>query len=254
MPLVFEEMNSFGFVHHRALNSREKYDSELVTIDARPDLTHVFEGDICWNVTSGRDDFYFRHPTLLWDTLSEDQIDEAREAGQLFLLDDLIEIADPRLRFIIELKVGKGDVGEAMRRLAVRLQDGLKDRYWIDGFSTRLMRLVKSADSGVPTSIHTKGVYGSRVCRTAPEFFPLSFPRLRSLHCVDVITATYKTSSARYFRRFGATIDGTFRAVREAGKTLVLGGVTSPEYFELARNSMARAAYAKFSLSELPTS
>ena len=244
-------MPSFGFVHHRALNSREKYEAELQTIDDRADLTHVFEGDICWNILDGRNDFYFRHPTLLWDSLSASSIDQQRENGSLFELRDLIDIADPRLRFIIELKVGKGDVREAMKRLTGILQDGLKDRFWLDGFSTRLMRYVKDADPSVPTSIHTKWVTSSRVTRTAPELFPFSLPRMEKLDQIDIVTATYKTSPARLFRPFGATIDSAFHGVQKAGKALVLGGVSKPEYFELAHNSIARAGYAKFPLSAL---
>lgn len=249
VPTVFAEMDRFGFVHHRALNSPEAFRAAASAAGGRPDLVHVLEGDLCWHWGDGRRTFYFRHPRLLTDVLKPDAIDRARAAGRLVLLEDVLAEPTPGLRYIIELKAGVGDREQALSAVIGLLEEGCRGRYWFDGFSLRLLATVKRINPAAPTSLHTKLVLGPWVLRTAPEFFPVSLHRIDRLSQVDAVTLTYTTSLARWLRPFGATIDGTCRAVTEAGKTLILGGLTSPERFELARRSVARAGYAKFPLS-----
>lgn len=252
IPLVFEELNRFGFVHHRALNSRAAFQAASEAAQERPDLIHILEGDLCWHFDGAQKEFYFRHPDFLTDVLSLQELDAAREHGTLFGLQEIIDSPDPNLRYIIELKTGIGDLTQVMKELAGILQEKLRNRYWLDGFSLRQLRAVKIVDPEVPTSLHTKMVFGDFVLRTAPEFFPLSIHRIRNLLEIDAITLTYKTSLAHWFKFAGATINSTCEKVISNGKVLILGGLTSPDRFLLAAESMAKAGYAKFPLSDLP--
>ncbi len=249
---VFQDLQSFGFVHHRALNSRDKFNAAAESARLRPDLIHVLEGDLCWHVEGSESIFYFRHPKRLTDVLTLDDLRRQEDEQTLFTLQDLAAAAEEGLRFIIELKVGRGDVQEAMAVLAEQLQEQLAGRFWLDGFSVRLFEAIKSADSTIPTSLHTKVVLGDRVLRTSVDWMPVSVKRLSRLDCIDAVTLSHKTSTARLFRRFGATIDKTCRGVAEAGKTLILGGLTTPNCFQRAMESSAVAGYAKFPLHMLP--
>jgi len=248
---VFEQLQRFVFVHHRALNGKEMLARAVSLAATRPDLDHAVEGDICWNVSGGRRDFYFRHPRLVSDVLSEREIDEAVERGELFTLTDLLSAPESGVRYVVELKNGAGDLGEAARRIVGLLQEGLRDRFWIDTFSLRHLQAVKAADGTVPTSLHTKLIAGAWLVRTAPEILPLSVHGIASLEDVDAVTLTYHSSAARWLAPFGATIDRTCAGVLRAGKQLVLGGLKTPEMFERARNSPAVAGYAKFPLGQV---
>jgi hypothetical protein len=252
LPPVFQQMPRFGFVHHRALNSRERFRAALTAAHARPDLCHILEGDLCWHVEGGRRDYYFRHPRRWTDVLDPTQIDAHRADGRLWSLHDALTEIDANVRFIVELKTGRGDTDTAIRDVVGMLQDALPGRYWLDGFSLRLLASVKRANPSAPTSLHTKLVLDSWVLRSAPEVFPLSWHRLATLAEVDAVTLTYSTSPAGLLRWLGATIDGTCRGVTASGKTLILGGLTTPASFDRARSSIARAGYAKFPLSALP--
>ncbi len=253
IPRVFQGLESFGFVHHRALNSADTLEQAALQARTRPDLEHIVEGDLCWNLHEGDWTFYFRHPDFLTDRLDRAQLEQARERGDLLTLDQVLERPHPHLRYIIELKVGSGPTDQAMAALAGELQrSALAGRYWLDLFSLRLARAVKQADPAVPVSLHTKLVAGGLVLRSAPEFFPLSLHAMAGLSCADAITLTYKTSTARLFSGLGATIDGSCSGILAAGKVLLLGGLTTPAAFRLASRSRALAGYAKFSLSDLP--
>lgn len=250
-PHVFQNLESFGFVHHRALNTRETFEKAVAQSHDRPDLVHVLEGDLCWHLDKDECFFYFRHPKRLVDVLSPEQIRARHESGNLFTLDDLIEVDQHHLRYIIELKVGRGNLDEVTRRLVGILQDKLHGRFWLDGFSIRLFHAIKTADSTVPTSLHSKMAIGPRVLRTSVDWIPFSLPSLHGLDCIDAVTLTYKTSMARFGRRLGMTIDQSCAGIMKAGKNLILGGLTTPEAFERASSSAALAGYAKFPISHL---
>lgn len=251
---VFESMDRFGLVHHRALNSPSALDSAIAASLKRDDLCHVLEGDICWLEEGGRHEAYFRHPKLFWDTLRPDQIDAGRDSGALLTLEAALEriASRPDLRVIIEIKHGRGDARAALSRIAGVLRETISDRYWFDGFSSRLLRLVKLADPKAPTSLHTKAVLHGCVLRSAPEFAPLSVHRIARINHVDAITLTYSSSLGRCFERFGATIDRSCRSVLSSGKALILGGLTKPEHLALAQTSSAKAGYVKFPFADVP--
>jgi hypothetical protein len=252
-PGVFAQLDRFGFIHHRALNSWTALRAAAAAAQQRPDLVHIVEGDLCWYLAGGRCDFYFRHPRFLTDVLKPAQLDAAQAAGTLVTLDQVLAAPVPNLRYILELKAGAGDRRRAIRELVGRLQDSLRERYWIDGYSLRLLRAVKQADPRAPTSLHTRLVVGGRVLRSAPELFPLSLPRLRRLAQVDAVTLTYRRSRTRWFRPLEATLSRTCRRVTAHGKSLILAGLATPETFVLARAVGARAGYAKFPLEAVPT-
>jgi hypothetical protein len=249
LPPVFADMDRFGFVHHRALNSPEAFRTAVRLAESRDDVCHVLEGDLCWDVSNGRRSYYFRHPKWLLDTLPPAEQDRARAEGRLVTLEDVLAERTPTLRYIIELKVGVGDTDAVLRDVTGLLQEAHPGRHWFDGFSLRLLAAVKRANPAAATSLHTKLVWGGWVMRSAPELFPLSLHRLKGLDYVDAVALTWKTSPARLL---GAGIDAACRGVTGAGKALILGGLTSVKAFEQARASAARAGYAKFPLDELP--
>lgn len=218
----------------------------------RPDLVHVLEGDLCWHLHKDDCFFYFRHPKRLVDVLTPEQIRAKHESGNLFTLDDLVQADQQHLRYIFELKVGRGNLDEVSRRLAGILQAKFHGRFWLDGFSLRLFHAIKTADSTIPTSLHSKIAFGRRVLRTSVDWIPFSLPSLHGLDCVDAVTLTYKTSMARFGRRLGMTIDESCAGIMNAGKNLILGGLNTPEAFARASTSAALAGYAKFPISHLP--
>lgn len=248
LPTVFADMERFGFVHHRALNSLDAFRAAVRQARTRSDVCHVLEGDLCWDTSGGRRSYYFRHPKWLVDTLPPVEQDRARAEGRLVTLEDVLAERTDGLRFIIELKVGVGDMDAVLRDVTGLLQEAHPGRHWFDGFSLRLLSAVKRANPAAATSLHTKLVWGNWVLRSAPELLPLSLHRLHDLEFIDAVTLTWRTSPARLF---GAGINDACRGVTGLGKALVLGGLTSSGAFEQARASVARAGYAKFPLSEL---
>jgi hypothetical protein len=105
LPAVFADMDRFGFVHHRALNSPDVFRAAVQLATSRSDVCHVLEGDLCWDTSGGRRCYYFRHPKWLLDTLTPVEQDRARAEGRLVTLEDVLGVRTPSLRYIIELKV-----------------------------------------------------------------------------------------------------------------------------------------------------
>ncbi len=249
MSAVFENLESFCFVHHRGLNTPQTLDEKQKLAAEHPAWSHAIEGDVCWDFEDGREDLYFFHPNRLTDTLSRQDIDRKKEDGTLLTVDGLIEAADDSTRYVLELKVGRGSPEKAIGALVGKLQSGLAERYWLDGFSIRLLDLAKRADPAAPTSLHTRMVLGPCVLRTAPEFFPVSWRRIHSLDTIDALTLTYKYSHASWLSWAGATIDSVSRHVPP--KVLIMGGCATPKAFRTAAESRALGGYAKFPISEL---
>ncbi len=234
---VFEQLEPYGFVHHRALNSHEAFDAASEYVEQYPDVSHVFEGDVCWNFTDGRKDLYFRHPSYVLDSLSGEQIDEQVQAGTLFRLEDLIERRAIRASFILELKVGKGDSFKALSRLIELMQANCAGQYWVDGFSTRLLSQVKRIDPSVPTTLHTELVKSGKVLVGAPEWFPFKWTRLSKLKDVDGI-AIRKAFSKTH-------MNAACEDVKAAGLELIISRLTTVNDYKLSRTWGALVGYPK---------
>lgn len=242
-------MDKFGLVHHRALNALATLQNIAKISLQYPNFTHIAEGDICWHFSKGRQDIYFRHPKYLIDNLSSKEIDEQKEKGKLFTLEDFLTNTPNNLNFIIELKTGKGDKLSAFKKLTGMLQETLKNRFWLDGFSVKQLSLIKKCDCTTPTSLHTKLIVGKRILETTPEIFPLNFHDVTKLEIVDIITLSYNTSVFAHHKSVTALEQGCVELFK-AQKSLVLGGLKTPAMFNIAMQSSAKAGYAKFSLAE----
>jgi len=246
IPFIPE--GSFGWIHHRFLNNLEWLNALVSHAGKRPEYVDMAEGDVCWYREDGRYVFYMWHPKVL-APLSAEEASAGLASGALHRLEDLLDEKYADIPFVVELKTGDGPDEEAIPELVKRLEERRPGRYWIDSFSPTQLALVKEAASGALTSLHTRLVVGSRVFKTAYEFFPLGWPSLRRLPQVDIITATYKNSLAHRCRPFGATMDSVHKQVRECDKELVMGGIYGPDRLELIRQSMAVAGNVRFDLA-----
>jgi hypothetical protein len=232
---VFDRFNGYGFIHHRALNSRPSLEEGLRLVAAHPARTHILEGDLCWDFSPGNETFYFRHPSYVVDTLSPAQIRASLDRGTLLGLDDLDAVGATPAYMVLELKVGRGDMRAALGKLIRTLEDRLSGRYWIDGFSLSMLDYVKSIHSGASVTLHTELVYRQRVLVGAPEWPPARLKRLSALRYVDGIAIRRRGSNTFMAR--------ACRNVHDANKVLIVSRLHTLDQFESSKRWGAKAGY-----------
>ncbi len=243
MTNVFDRLAPYGYAHHRALNDFAAFEQAIRHVGAYPEKNQVLEGDLCWNLSRGRQDFYFRHPSYFVDALSPAEIDRQRREGTLVTLDDLIERDAPRMHYVIEIKVGRGDEREALSAVIEKLQRTCKDRFWLDGFSLRLMQMAKSIDASVATSVHTERVTETHVWLDAPEWPPFRRLALGDVQGVDAIAIRKRFSDAHMARASAA--------VRAHGFTLLMSRLFTLGDYERSRQWGARVGYPKLAFEDI---
>lgn len=232
---VFDRFAGYGFVHHRALNSFAELNHVLPLIGKHPDHTHILEGDVCWDFADGAETFYFRHPGLVFDTLSAAEIRRRVAAGALVTLEDVARLLPPQAFVIAELKVGRGDRSLALQRLVAYLEQHFPGRYWIDGFSLTMLEFIKKFSPKTTVTLHTECVYRGHVLIGAPEWPPVRLRKLSELPAIDGISIR-KRGSDRFMAKACAD-------VHAAGKVLALSRLFSPDDFLRSREWGARAGY-----------
>jgi hypothetical protein len=232
---VFDQFGGYGFIHHRALNSRPDFEEALRLAGAHPTRTHIFEGDLCWDFSTGNETFYFRHPRFVVDTLSSSQIRSGLGQGSLLGLTDLDTLEPTSAFVVLELKVGRGDMRAALGKLVRTMEDHFTGRYWIDGFSLGMLEYVKSLNSDVPVTLHTELVYQRHVLVAAPEWPPMRLKRLSALRAVDGI-AIRRRGSNNFMSR-------ACRDVHDANKVLVVSRIHRLDEFESSKRWGAKAGY-----------
>lgn len=232
---VFDQFNGYGFIHHRALNSRPKLDEALRLVAAHPARSHILEGDLCWDFTPGNEILYFRHPSYVVDTLPPARIAAQLDQGVLLGLADLDAVRATEAFVVVELKVGRGDTRAALGKLVRMLEDRLSGRYWIDGFSLSMLEHVKSLNSDVPVTLHTELVYRQQVLVGAPEWPPARLRRLPALRSVDGIAIRRRGSNTFMSR--------ACRDVLDANKVLLVSRIHTLDEFESSKRWGAKAGY-----------
>lgn len=232
---VFDQFNGYGFIHHRALNSRPEFDEALRLTAAYPTRTHILEGDLCWDFSAGNEMFYFRHPSYVIDTLSPAQIRAGLGKGSLLGLADLNAVQATPAYVVLELKVGRGDVGAALSKLVRIMQDQFRGRYWIDGFSLSMLEYVKSLNPAIPVTLHTEMVYRQHVLVAAPEWPLARLKPLSDLRSMDGI-AIRRRGSNNFMAK-------ACRDVRDANKVLIVSRIHTLDEFESSKRWGARAGY-----------
>ncbi|MFM9846021.1 MAG: hypothetical protein ACKVP3_02545 [Hyphomicrobiaceae bacterium] len=232
---VFDRFNDYGFIHHRALNSRPNLDEALRLVAAYPARTHILEGDLCWDFSSGNEIFYFRHPSYVVDTLPPAQIRAKLDQQVLLGLADLSAVQATGAFVVLELKVGRGDTRAALGKLVRIMEDHFAGRYWIDGFSLSMLEYVKSLNSDVPVTLHTELVYQQHVLAAAPEWPPARLKRLSDLQTVDGI-AIRRRGSNNFMSR-------ACRDVHDASKVLIASRIHTLDEFESSKRWGAKAGY-----------
>lgn len=243
MASVFEFIRPYGYVHHRALNSVSKLEASLTYVRRFPQVRHVFEGDVSWNFERGVEELYFRHPSFVFDSLSRNQIAHARSAGELVAVEDTLKLVPPDVALVIELKVGRGDTDQAMKKLISILKKSHGDRFWIDGFSLKLLQKVKEIDSTVQTTLHTELVTSGRVLIGAPEWPVVRWKKLTSLQGVDGI-AIRKAFSDEFMK-------SACDSVRTAGLLLTLSRLNQMSDYIKSKEWGAVAGYPKSPFEEV---
>ncbi len=239
--MSFESLRPYGFIHHRALNGRPALQEAIADAKKYPTRRHVFEGDVCWDFSPGRQDLYFRHPSFVVDTLAPPVLDENRANKNLIFIGDLAEI-DGDVFFVIELKVGRGDWRAAMARLIRFMDEHHKDRYWIDGFSLKLLDHVKNAYPHVRTTLHTECVFNGHAVVGAPEWPPMQIRQIKSLS-VDGVAVRWRLGDE--FMAHAA------RDVIKSGKALLVSRIHSLKQFRLSRQWGAIGGYVHGDFAEL---
>ena len=240
---VFRRLADFGFVHHRALNSFEMLGAALDTARAWPHLTHVVEGDICWHFRDGREDLYFRHPSLFFDTLGPRKIDRRLADRKLVRLEDTKALLPDDVLLIVELKVGRGDRQAAFGKMLGYLETHFPGRYWIDGFSLKLLREIQAIRGATPVTLHTEYLRRGRALLLAPEWPLVRLPRVADIRDIDGIAIRWHASRSAMGR-------GAAR-VTAAGHRLILSRLHDLGRFEASRRWGAAAGYVYGDFAEL---
>ncbi len=232
---VFDRLGTYGFVHHRALNSFTGLETALATARAWPNAVHVMEGDICWNFRGGREDLYFRHPALLFDVLGSGQIDRRVAARRLVRLEDTAALVPDNVLLIVELKVGRGDRQAAFAKMLSYLETHFPRRYWIDGFSLKLLREIQAERPETPVTLHTEFLRAGRALLLAPEWPLVRLSKVQSLERLDGIAIRWHGSAA--------TMERSAAAVTDTDQRLILSRLHDQKRFEASVRWGAAAGY-----------
>jgi hypothetical protein len=204
-------------------------------VSLHPDRTHILEGDLCWDFTSGREEFYFRHPSYVFDRLSPELIQQGLKKRELVSLTDLDLVRATKTFLVVELKIGRGDHNLALRKLITYLEKNFENRYWIDGFSLPMLEYIKGMSPRTPVTLHTELVYHQHVLVAAPEWPPVRIRRLSTLTFLDGV-AIRKRGSEAFMAR-------ACRDVHAASKPLILSRLHTLRDFECSKLWGARAGY-----------
>ncbi|MEJ0028300.1 MAG: hypothetical protein WDN01_19920 [Rhizomicrobium sp.] len=237
--MPFSRFGTYGYIHHRALNDRAALAAAGRAAAAFPEVTHVFEGDVCWNFADGRSDLYFRHPRRIFDSLDARAIDAAGTA--LIRVEDLPALVPASVFLAIELKVGRGR--GAIERLLGLLDRDFAGRYWIDGFSLKLASRVKAMRPDLTVTLHSEYVSGGKAMVLAPDQVVPRFVPLTEMPQIDGIAVRWWGSADRIRR---ASED-----VHRAGKTLLISRLHDLEQYRLSRLWRAKAGYFHGDFAEL---
>jgi hypothetical protein len=240
---VFSRLGGYGFIHHRSLNDPEALEDALAVAARRPQYVHVLEGDLCWDFEACRRLFYFRHPRRVCDTLEAPAIEAGLASGTLMGLEPLARLAATGVHVVIELKVGRGDRARALEHLLDALDRTLPGRYWIDGFSVSLLRLVKTIRPAATVTLHTEYVSRGRLLAWAPQRPLLGYPRISDLDFIDGI-AIRRRGKDTFMARAAAD-------VHAAGKALVISRIHTLDHFARSREWGAAAGYVHGDLDPL---
>jgi len=227
---VFDRFQTYGYIHHRALNRRAALAIAQKAVAEFPGVTHVFEGDVCWHFAGGRSDLYFRHPLLFFDSLSAEAIDARRPIR----VEDLPALVPKGVFLAIELKIGRGPWREAVARLLKLLDRDFAGRYWIDGFSLNLMRHVKAMRPDLTVTLHTEHVSGGKALVVSPDS---PWPRRMPLAEIPLDGV-----SVRWHGTTGMVARGA-ADVRKADKTLLISRIHNLEQYRQSRLWGAVAGY-----------
>jgi hypothetical protein len=227
---VFDRFQTYGYIHHRALNDHKMLAIAQRAVADFPEVTHVFEGDVCWNFAGGRRDLYFRHPLLFFDSLSGAAVDALRPIR----VEDLPALVPKGVFLAIELKIGRGPWREAIARLLALLDRDFAGRYWIDGFSLNLMSHVKSLRPDLTVTLHSEHVSGGKALVLAPDSLRPRRIAVAELP-LDGVSVRWHGNAAMVAR--GAA------DVRKAGKTLLVSRIHNLEQYRQSRLWQARAGY-----------
>ncbi len=229
-------------IHHRALKDLFSFQRFRKNERMFPEFFHAAEGDLCWDTTdTSQPLLYMYHPDILGRPLKKKAVHNGIETGTLLPLETLFQ-TDPKARFIIELKSGKGSVTKALKELNSLLQKYNIRHTIIDAFSVRFLKIAKKLCPGAQTSLHTKMVWGDKILETAFQLPFIKLHQLTDLNFIDIITVSYSSSLARLM---GDDINTCFGKVYEHNKSLNLGAIKTIPLLERAKNSRAQAIYLR---------
>ena len=240
---VFTKFGSYGYIHHRALNSFGALSDARNIVRENPGRVHIYEGDICWDFSAGREELYFRHPKYVFDRLAAEEIAAGRTGGSLVTIKDLEPLKDDPAFIVVELKVGRGDTKTALEKLLAFMNRHFFGRFWIDGFSLKLLRLVKDIDPSVAVTLHTECVSGTHVLAAAPQSPMVRIVKLADLQFIDGIAVRWRFGPG--FMRRAA------ESVHAARKALLISRIHDLDQFRCSLEWRACAGYVHGDFQEL---
>lgn len=220
---------------HKALNAAGDWADYRARCGSRPPGAILAEGDVCWAQDGARRLFYFRHPVAVFDRLSARAVLDRRAAGEVVLLDDVVEQDHPGCTYVMELKIGEGDPRDAALELAERFRRDLGGRGWVDAFGYDLLTALKASDPTASTSIHTELIVGDRLLHWSPQPIAFGLPRIASLAAADTISVRYHLSVAQLGR--------SVAAIRKAGKRPIVSRIYRPDALAIASAADAEGCY-----------
>lgn len=240
---LFSSFASYGYIHHRALNSFSDLNAARAIVHAHPGRIHIYEGDVCWDFTDGRHELYFRHPALVFDTLSPAKIQAGKDGKSLVTIADLLALKADDAFLVIELKVGRGDTRTALQYLLGFLNEHFRGRFWIDSFSLTLLKMVKEIAPETTVTLHTECVTGEHLVAAAPQAPLIKIVPLTDLDFVDGVAVRWRVGPA--FMTKAA------HSVRAAGKALLVSRIHDLAQFRYSLEWGASAGYAHYDFATL---
>lgn len=209
-------------IHHRSLNHRAKLERAFGYEERLPGYRHAHEADICWaEGPDGEMLLYAFHPHAILDRPNWDKAQQMIADGELWSIETALEAASGRM-VVLELKLGHGPARKALEKLE-RLCADYPGEVVIDGFSLKLLKLMRDVAPERRMSIHT-GMFGAKRTRiTAVEWPPFRNAKTAELP-VQIIALRWYGARASMERQLSAARAAGFGAhmsrLRKPGRLL----------------------------------
>ena len=112
-------------------------------------------------------------------------------------IEDALARLPEKAEIVCELKVGRGDSEAALAALIELLEERAADRWWIDSFSSSLLRRARLLCPGASLSLHSERVDRKGVWTGAPQEFRVTRIPYQELKWIDAISVRWWGAESR---------------------------------------------------------